>query len=89
MQGELRFACAETDDWAPPEMIAELDRHLGEAGVRHTIEWYPGTHHGFAFPGRGEIYDKACGETLVAPICVICAEFVSTKQIARGSARGG
>ena len=31
--GELYFACAETDDWAPPEMIAELDRHLGEAGV--------------------------------------------------------
>ena len=43
-------------------MIAELDRHLAEAGVGYNIEWYPGTHHGFAFPGRGEIYDKAAAE---------------------------
>ena len=62
VKGELYFACAETDDWAPPEMIAELDRHLAEAGVGYNIEWYPGTHHGFAFPGRGEIYDKAAAE---------------------------
>lgn len=60
--GELYFACAETDDWAPPEMIRELDEHLAKSGVRYTIEWYPGTHHGFAFPGRGEIYNKAAAE---------------------------
>ena len=62
VQGELYFACAETDDWAPPEMIKELDEHLATAGVRYNIEWYPGTHHGFAFPGRGEIYNKAAAE---------------------------
>lgn len=62
VQGELYFACAETDDWAPPEMIQELGEHLEKANVRHTIEWYPGTHHGFAFPGRGEIYNKAAAE---------------------------
>jgi carboxymethylenebutenolidase len=62
VQGELYFACAETDDWAPPEMIKELDEHLAKAGVRYNIEWYPGTHHGFAFPGRGEIYNKAAAE---------------------------
>ncbi|MBK88285.1 MAG: hydrolase [Gammaproteobacteria bacterium] len=62
VQGELYFACAETDDWAPPEMVQALDDHLAKAGVRYTIEWYPGTHHGFAFPGRGEIYDKAAAE---------------------------
>ena len=62
VQGELYFACAETDDWAPPETVQALDDHLAKAGVRYTIEWYPGTHHGFAFPGRGEIYDKAAAE---------------------------
>ena len=62
VQGELYFACAETDDWAPPEMVQALDDHLAKAGVRYTIEWYPSTHHGFAFPGRGEIYDKAAAE---------------------------
>ena len=62
VQGELYFACAETDDWAPPEMVQALDDHLAKAGVRYTIDWYPGTHHGFAFPGRGEIYDKAAAE---------------------------
>ena len=62
VQGELYFACAETDDWAPPEMVQALDDHLAKAGVRYAIEWYPGTHHGFAFPGRGDIYDKAAAE---------------------------
>lgn len=62
VQGELYIACAETDDWAPPEMIKELDEHLAKVGVRYNIEWYPGTHHGFAFPGRGEIYNKAAAE---------------------------
>jgi carboxymethylenebutenolidase len=62
VQGELYFACAETDDWAPPEMVQALDDHLAKAGVRYAIEWYPGTHHGFAFPGRGQIYDKAAAE---------------------------
>ena len=62
VQGELYFACAETDDWAPPEMVRALDSHLAKAGARYTIEWYPGTHHGFAFPGRGAIYDKTAAE---------------------------
>jgi len=34
VQGELYFACAETDDWAPPEMVQALDDHLAKAGVR-------------------------------------------------------
>ena len=62
VKGELYFACAETDDWAPPEMVRALDSHLAKAGARYTIEWYPGTHHGFAFPGRGAIYDKTAAE---------------------------
>ena len=56
------FACAEIDKYAPAEQIAELEQHLERAGVDHRVEWYPGTHHGFAFPGRRGLYDKAAAE---------------------------
>lgn len=60
--GELYFAMAEHDEWAPPETVAQLEAALEAAGTRHQVEWYPGAHHGFAFPGRGEIYDKPSAE---------------------------
>ena len=60
--GELYFGCAETDDWAPPEMIDALDAHLRDAGTDYRIEWYPGTHHGFVFPQREGMYDKLQAE---------------------------
>jgi carboxymethylenebutenolidase len=59
---ELYFGCAETDEWAPPEMIERLGQELTAAGTRHRIEWYPGTAHGFVFPNRTGIYDKAAAE---------------------------
>ncbi|MGD8417333.1 MAG: dienelactone hydrolase family protein [Pseudomonadales bacterium] len=61
VRGELYFGCAETDEWAPPEMIERLDEHLAGTGVRYRIEWYPGTAHGFVFPGR-PAYHKAAAE---------------------------
>ena len=59
---ELYFGCAETDTWAPPEMIEALEGHLQAAGCNYRIEWYPGTHHGFVFPQREGIYDKQAAE---------------------------
>ena len=61
-QGELYFACAETDRWATKEQIAELDQALGAAGVSYRIEWYPGAEHGFAFPERRGVYHKPSAE---------------------------
>jgi carboxymethylenebutenolidase len=61
-QGELYFACAETDRWATKEQIAELDQALGAAGVPYRIEWYPGAEHGFAFPERRGVYHKPSAE---------------------------
>ena len=58
---ELYVACAETDSYAPPEMIAALDATFKSDFVNAEIEWYPGTHHGFAFPQRA-VYDKAAAE---------------------------
>lgn len=62
IQGEIYFGCAETDEWAPPEMVERLDAHLATTGIRYRIEWYPATHHGFVFPQRGEIYVKDAAE---------------------------
>ncbi len=60
---ELYIAAAETDRYAPPEMIAAVEDAMETSGVRGRVEWYPGTHHGFAFPTRGGIFDKAAAET--------------------------
>jgi carboxymethylenebutenolidase len=56
---EFYFACAETDHWAPPEMVAQLEKDL--KGANGEVERYPGTQHGFAFPQR-PVYDKPSAE---------------------------
>jgi carboxymethylenebutenolidase len=47
---ELYFACAETDTYAPPEIVAKVSAAM--KGANAEVEIYPGTHHGFAFPRR-------------------------------------
>jgi carboxymethylenebutenolidase len=61
-RGELYFACAEFDSYAPSEMVDDLEQHLREIGANARVERYPGVHHGFAFPQRGAIYDKPAAE---------------------------
>lgn len=60
-RGELYFACAETDIYAPREMVEALDQSLKANGVRAEVEIYPGVHHGFAFPQR-PAYDRPAAE---------------------------
>ncbi len=62
IRGEVYVGAAETDIWAPKEMINALDAHLKSTGIRARVEWYPGTHHGFAFPGRVGAYNKPAAE---------------------------
>ncbi len=62
IRGEMYFGCAETDEWAPAEMIDELDKCLDTTGIQYRIEWYPGTEHGFVFPSRDAKYHKAAAE---------------------------
>jgi len=59
---EAYFACAETDKWAPPAIVAQLKAALDAAGTHHRLEWYPGAEHGFAFPLRAGIYHKPSAE---------------------------
>ena len=59
---EIYVACAETDSWAPLEMVEQLANALRSGGVDAEVEIYPGVEHGFAFPGR-PAYNKAAAET--------------------------
>ena len=59
---ESYFACAETDRWAPREIVDKLQAALLAAGTPHRIEWYPRTEHGFVFPLRAGIYDRPAAE---------------------------
>jgi len=58
-KAELYFACAETDVYAPPEIIEKVRE--GMNGSTNEVEIYPGTHHGFAFPKR-PVYNRDAAE---------------------------
>ena len=62
IKGELYVGCAQTDSYAPPEMIAALDAHLRTTPLRYRIETYSETQHGFVFPKREGMYQKAGAE---------------------------
>ncbi len=61
-KGELYFACAEHDSYAPLEMVEALDQTVKAKNLNAEVELYPGVHHGFAFPQRGAVYDKPAAE---------------------------
>jgi carboxymethylenebutenolidase len=58
-RAELYFGCAETDIYAPTEIIEKLQASM--KGANAEVEIYPGTHHGFAFPKR-PVYDRDAAE---------------------------
>ena len=62
VRGELYFACAEIDEYAPAEVMRQLDGHLARSGANYRLEWYPGAQHGFAFVERPGAYDRVSAE---------------------------
>jgi carboxymethylenebutenolidase len=60
-KAEFYIGCAETDHYAPLEMVAPLRESLRQAEVHAEVEVYPGVEHGFAFPQR-PAYDRAAAE---------------------------
>ena len=58
-RAELYFACAETDIYAPQEIIDKVAE--GMKRTKNEVEIYPGTHHGFAFPRR-PVYHRDAAE---------------------------
>ncbi|MFQ5698170.1 MAG: dienelactone hydrolase family protein [Myxococcota bacterium] len=61
VQGEMFFAFAERDEYVPAEVLSTLRATLQAHAVRHRLEVYPGTEHGFCFPER-PAYVKAAAE---------------------------
>jgi carboxymethylenebutenolidase len=57
--GEIYVGAAETDEYAPPEMIAKFEVAAAAVPTKVRVEWYPGTHHGFGFPGRPQYHREA------------------------------
>lgn len=50
--GEVYIGCAETDHYAPPEMIEAFEAAVADTGANCRVEWFSGTEHGFAFAER-------------------------------------
>ena len=62
VKAETYVACAETDKWFTPPQVAQFEQAMKDGGMRYRLEWYPGTEHGFVFPGRTGIYHQAGAE---------------------------
>jgi carboxymethylenebutenolidase len=60
-KAELYFGCAETDIYAPMEIIEIVTHAMAADRANAEVEIYPGTHHGFAFPKR-QVYDRDAAE---------------------------
>jgi carboxymethylenebutenolidase len=60
-KAELYFGCAETDIYAPTEIVDRVRQSMQADGAHAEVEIYPGTHHGFAFPKR-PVYDRDAAE---------------------------
>jgi carboxymethylenebutenolidase len=60
-KAELYFGCAETDIYAPIEIIEKVKQGMKDDSAKAEVEVYPGTHHGFAFPKR-PVYDRDAAE---------------------------
>lgn len=59
--GEIYFACAEVDHWAPLEDVAALRASLQSCGANAEVELYEGTGHAFAFTDRST-YDRVADD---------------------------
>ncbi len=55
------MAFASDDPHVPQSVVDALPKIMSDAGVKHRIEIYPDTNHGFAFPQRAA-YKKEAAE---------------------------
>jgi len=59
IKGEVYLCFAETDQYVPDNVPGEITKLFETAGVRHTVEVVPGTHHGFCFAERPAYHPEA------------------------------
>ncbi len=61
IKGEVYLGFASDDPHVPEEELAAMPGAMQAAGIKHTIEIYPETEHGFVFPER-PVYKKPASE---------------------------
>jgi carboxymethylenebutenolidase len=61
VRGAIYVAVAGIDQWLQPGETDRLREALSAAGVRHEVEEYPGSTHGFAATDAA-VYDRAAAE---------------------------
>lgn len=67
ISGELYFGFAETDSSAPPETIAAIRTALAASSLKHQVDVFPNTHHGYCFTA-GRFYEPAGAEATWAKL---------------------
>ena len=77
----LYFGCAETDRYAPLEMVERLRSELQGSDANAEVELYPGVEHGFAFPQR-PASDRAAAERHWERLFALFAATLARKQSA-------
>ncbi len=61
IKGEVYLGFASDDPFVPEEELAAMPDAMQDAGIKHSIEIYPETEHGFVFPERA-VYRKGAAE---------------------------
>ena len=61
IKGELYLGFAEKDIWVPKDILEKIKRVFYNKKNKVTLETYPATDHGFAFPSRST-YVKSAAE---------------------------
>ncbi len=59
VRGELYFGFAQHDHDVPDHVIPALSKALVRSKVRHSVEVFPDTQHGFCFPERATFSETA------------------------------
>ncbi|MCH2548442.1 MAG: dienelactone hydrolase family protein [Alphaproteobacteria bacterium] len=60
-KGEFYLAFAEHDQWVGDNVIPDLQNALTKNEIKHEIETFPGTEHGYSFPER-DVYNEGAAE---------------------------
>jgi carboxymethylenebutenolidase len=68
IKGEMYYGFAEFDEHVPGNVIPTLRQALDKAGTPYGLDVFPGSHHGFQFPERGEVYETHAAEASWAKI---------------------
>ena len=61
IQGEIYCGFAEHDPTVPAALVERFSQLLSQCPAKFEVETHPGSHHGYAFPGR-VVYQKEAAE---------------------------